>query len=152
VLEPKLPPATIAAYVAIALQNLVDELIRKELPVPAQVRELTTLFRAWAQPGSAAADLPCIDSERPRLVAYGEVGRLLGGVSAKTVSRLVHSGQLRSVYVGDLPRVHVDDLDAYLDRLRGAPLDCAGHSRTFDRQTPGDGHARGSEDRTRSAR
>jgi excisionase family DNA binding protein len=48
-------------------------------------------------------------------MTYHEVGRRLGK-SVRTVSRLVSSGQLRTVGNGRGQRVTRDDLDAYINR------------------------------------
>lgn len=123
--EPALPPATVAAYMALALQDLVDKLTRNQRPVPHQVRELAALYRGWAQPGGAAMDLPAVDSEQALLLTKGEAARLLG-VSERTVQRRVSSGQLRAVHVDRRPRFRPADLDAYLDRCGGPPVDSGG--------------------------
>jgi len=120
--ESPLPPAKVAAYVALALQDLVDKLTRNQRPVPPQVRELAALYRGWAQPGGAATCLPSVTSKQPLLVTKEEAARLLG-VSTKTVQRRVSSGELRAVHVDRRPRFHPADIDAYLDRCGGPPVD-----------------------------
>lgn len=52
------------------------------------------------------------------LLTYDQVGRRLGGTSARTVRRLVGDGRLRAVSVGAARRVHRDDLDEYAQSLR----------------------------------
>lgn len=47
-----------------------------------------------------------------RLLSTNDVAALLG-VSARTVRRLVSSGQLRPVYVGRLPRFTEQEVEAY---------------------------------------
>ena len=47
-----------------------------------------------------------------RLLTTNDVAAILG-VSARTVRRLVASGQLRPVYVGRLPRFTDDEIRAY---------------------------------------
>ena len=47
-----------------------------------------------------------------RLLTPNEVAEILG-VSARTVRRLVSSGQLRPIYVGRLPRFTEQEVEAY---------------------------------------
>lgn len=48
-----------------------------------------------------------------RLLTTNEVAEILG-VSARTVRRLIASGQLRPVYVGRLPRFTEAEIGAYV--------------------------------------
>lgn len=126
VTEPAVSPGAVAAYVAIALENFFEALRRDDKPVPREVADLARLFKAWARPGGAAVVAPWPEPERQRLLTYKQVGHLLGDVSEKTVQRLVRDGGLRAVWINSRPRVHVDDLDAYLDALRANLPDCGG--------------------------
>lgn len=52
------------------------------------------------------------------LLTYEQVARRLGGMSERTVRRLVSDGQLRAVNVGAKRRVHRDDLTEFAEQLR----------------------------------
>lgn len=139
--EPSLSPHAVAAYVHLALVAYFDVLREKELPVPRQVREVADLYRGWARVG-AGEPLPIPPGrERPLLLTYAEVARLLGGIDPRTVRRLISKGELRGVRIGTSPRVHIDDLNGYLDRLRDVPVDHAGLGRTTGGAGAGRSHA-----------
>lgn len=54
---------------------------------------------------------------RVLLLDYDDVAAQLG-VSERTVRRLVETGDLRVVRIGQSPRVHPDDLRAFVESLR----------------------------------
>jgi predicted DNA-binding transcriptional regulator AlpA len=57
--------------------------------------------------------------ETDRLIPLAEVGRMLGGVSTKTVRRKIAAGELpQPVYVGRTPMLCVSDVVAAIERLK----------------------------------
>ena len=90
--------------------------------MPATLVQLAALLTTTAPNGQARTtqrdedDLP--DTE-PMTLAYtfSEAGDLLG-ISERTVRRLVAAGELQSITVGSLPRIHREDLSDYAQRLR----------------------------------
>lgn len=57
------------------------------------------------------------DDGRVLLLDYDDVAAQLG-VSERTVRRLVETGDLHVLRIGQSPRVHPDDLRAFIDSLR----------------------------------
>jgi len=58
-------------------------------------------------------------SGEDRLVDFAEVARLLGGVSERSVRRLISKGELpQPVKVLSSPRLYLSDVVAYFDRLK----------------------------------
>ncbi len=70
-------------------------------------------------------DLPRADlDDDVRMFDLDEVGQRLGGMSSRTVRRLIASGELVAVLVGDgegVTRVRVNDLRAYMESLPRVP-------------------------------
>jgi hypothetical protein len=57
--------------------------------------------------------------EAERLIPLVEVGRILGGRSAKTVRRMIARAELpKPVYVGRTPMLLLSDVLAYIECLR----------------------------------
>jgi excisionase family DNA binding protein len=62
---------------------------------------------------------PVADRPAQLLLTFAEAGdRLM--VSGRQVRILVDEGQIRSVHIGRLHRVALDDLEAYVEQLRAA--------------------------------
>lgn len=62
-----------------------------------------------------AAGRGAVEPDR-MLLSFEEAGARLG-VSARTIKRLVHAGELSTVFVANCPRVRSSDLDEYVDKL-----------------------------------
>jgi len=57
--------------------------------------------------------------ENDRLVDFAEVARLLGGISERSVRRLISKGEFpQPVKVLSSPRLYFSDVLAYFDRLK----------------------------------
>ena len=87
----------------------------------------------------ADAHLSLLEEPR-RLITYDEAGRLLGDRDRKLVQRLVSDGDLSAVYVDSRPRIHIDDLDAFLDAKRGLAVDHGGQGWTSSTSSPDGPH------------
>lgn len=58
-----------------------------------------------------------MSDDRPLLVGLDEAARRLA-ISRRSLQSLVYGGELRSVLIGRSRRIAVEDLEAYVDRLR----------------------------------
>jgi excisionase family DNA binding protein len=94
------------------------------IPVPADVAELTKHAHLCATERQEATTLPSIDDPAHDpvvadvlVVTYVDAGRRIGGVSKRTVQRLVASGALPAVDIGGSPRIRVADIEAYITSL-----------------------------------
>jgi excisionase family DNA binding protein len=52
-----------------------------------------------------------------RLLSLEDGGQYLGGISKRRMYQLIETGEIRSVHVGRLHRVAVEELDRYVDKL-----------------------------------
>ena len=72
----------------------------------------------YTRDGTRAAE--AVTTETPKLLlSTPEVARALG-VSERYIKQLIHTGSLRSLRVGRLRRVGVDDLRDWIERQRAA--------------------------------
>jgi len=115
-------PPSVAGHVAVALRLYVDRARVWRMPEDV-LRRLSEDFAAVANHGQhrtpdALEAWAAQAQTQPLLVDYTEAGRLLGGVSSRTVSRLVASGDLPAVKVGGSAMVRYADVEGY---VRGLP-------------------------------
>ena len=94
---------------------------RQGIAAPPELTELLDVLTALSghtRPKRDGSVAPADDAP-VRLIGEAEVARCLS-VSARTVRRLVATGDLPSVLIGRARRVHVDDVDAYISKRKGA--------------------------------
>jgi excisionase family DNA binding protein len=114
-----------SAHLARAIQNYERVCRQNGARLPIALRELHDTLVSMPegvrsgqeQSRSDSVSAPVEDSVMSLLLDYGSAGRWLD-VSESTVRRLVDGGELRSVSIGRLRRVHRDDVIEYADKLR----------------------------------
>ena len=104
----------VAAHLARALEQHRRWARDNGYQVPAELAALLAIVsggqgRTSPLPGSDASD----DAGVPIAYDYDESGRLLK-CSARTIRRLVESGQLRSITVGSAPRIPRSELERFV--------------------------------------
>jgi excisionase family DNA binding protein len=111
-------PPELAAYLALAVRRLGEDLRRDGSRLPPLVAEFGVAMSARATAGHSRpglADLPLEPESGSRgvlLWSRDEAARMLA-VSVRSVSRLVASGELRPVKVLGATRFRREDLEAY---------------------------------------
>lgn len=104
-----------------AVASYCDGLRRNGLPVdPDLIALRRSLEASTGQEWTALAESPDLPdgNAMPLLLTIEETRHQLGGVSARTVRRLLASGELAAVSVGaGSRRIRAEDLKAYVSRL-----------------------------------
>lgn len=108
----------LAGHMALALRTHRDALRRQHVPEPPGLLELSELFLSWGRGMAPGADVLPGPAVQRMVLTVAEVAEVLA-VSERTAKRLVASGELVSVLVGNSRRVRVSDLETYLERLGG---------------------------------
>jgi len=115
--------ARVAAHMAVAITTYADNARRKYRAVPPELRPIARALAASAMASQAGPTLdhpaPVAHGERvdAQLLTISQVAEALH-VSTRTVQRRITSGDLPAVHCGQLVRIRVADLDAYLSNLR----------------------------------
>lgn len=121
-----LTPAEHAAWMALALRDLIDKRRRNSLPVPAEIAAEQRRYQAWAAKGGAVVAPATVVAREDVLLTYGQVANLLQ-CSSRSVQRLVHDRKLTAVRDGRSVRFRREDVHAYLaDHLAGSVADASG--------------------------
>lgn len=115
----------VAAHLAVAVKMYRDHRRRDYQPVPGELAELQQRWTDAARGGQAGTEstpieAPAHDQGR-LLLTYEETARVLS-VSKKTIGRLARAGDLPVVEVGGCPRIHRDDVEAYVEENRTGRL------------------------------
>ena len=119
-----------AAHLAVAIKRHREQMRRSMTPCPNRLAEYQAELRHRASEGTDGQTLANVervgDPRRMTLLLDTRDVADVMRVSERTVKTLIKSGELPSVQIGTARRVHVDDLDAYLHRLRNAGRDRQG--------------------------
>jgi excisionase family DNA binding protein len=108
---------TAARHLAVAVEHHCRWARDNGITVPADLLDLVRIVSGGQDVTNEPDDLDLSDDAGMSLaVDYRNAGRLLGGVSARTVRRLVDDGELRSVPVGARRVIPRTELVAYLER------------------------------------
>lgn len=117
----------VAAHLSTALRLYREQLRRDHIATPAELHELERFFAeraSPAQPGAhsgsrvdRSASIPQPRRMNAHTHSYHEAATWLG-VSHSTVKRLVAADRLSTVQVGGRKRIHVEDLEHYLNDQR----------------------------------
>lgn len=118
-------PPSLAGHLVRALAAYRGWLRSRWQPIPEGFDEIADALAIRARSGQEyrlLASPPATPDTAPMLLLLKpeDVAELLA-VSQRSVRRLIDSGELPTVRVGNAVRVHRDDLERYVDRLRGVP-------------------------------